>query len=372
MDRMRLVDHIGFTRREFIRTGAAVTGLALAGAAPAAVDRRCIFLWLTGGPSHIDTFDPKPDAPAEIRGPFRPIATRVPGFHVTELLPRIAERADLIAFVRSMHHDAVPIHETGQQLLQTGRLHLDGREHPHIGASLSELGYGPWAILPFGIGDTGVDMSHGQSAGPLPGKHGPRFNAGYHLSPEPALSRTTERYGPSRFGRACLRARQHIERDVRLCVVNMFDTVYDGPTWDCHADGAALNTGLDDVRDEVAPAFDAAYSALLDDLSGRGLLSSTLVVAAGEFGRTPRLNPRGGRDHWPGVWTVLLAGAGVRGGAIVGASDNIGAEPADRPVTPAELVATIYHALGVDPRLILPTPGGPQPLADAEPIHEVF
>src|SRR5438876_12389168 len=104
--------------------------------------------------------------------------------------------------------------------------------------------------------------------------------------------------------------------------------------------------------------FDRAYTALLGDLHQRGLLETTLVVAAGEFGRTPRLNPRGGRDHWPGCWTVLLAGGGVRGGAVVGASDAVGAEPADRPVTLPELTATIYHALGLDPQTCVPGPEG--------------
>jgi hypothetical protein len=349
-------------------------GLALAGAAPAvrpAVDRRCIFLWLTGGPSQLDTFDPKPDAPAHIRGPFRAIATRVPGLHVSELLPKIANRADQIAFVRSMYHDSAPIHETGQQLLQTGRLVRDGREYPHFCAALAALGFGTWAILPSEIGNTGVALSHGQTAGPLAGDHGPRHDPGCHVSSEPNLPRTMERYGGTPFGRACVRARQLVENDVRLCVVNMFDTVYDKPTWDCHADGATLNTTLHDVRDKVAPMFDAAYSALLEDLADRGLLSSTLVVAAGEFGRTPRLNSRGGRDHWPGVWTILLAGAGIRGGAVVGESDKHAAEPADRPVTPAELVATIYHTFGVNPKTLLTTPRGPLSIVEAAPIREL-
>ena len=300
---------ISLSRRNFLRQCAAAIP-----AAPALgrswhtdpkSDRRCIFLWLTGGPSHLDTFDPKPSAPANVRGPFRPIATRVPGIRVTELLPRMAVRADRIAFIRSMHHEAAPIHETGQQLLQTGRLCQDG-ECPHIGAILSAAGRGPWTILPMEVGDTGVDLSHGQTAGSLAAEHRPRYDSGCRLSDEPRLDRTMERYGRSRFGRACLRARQLIEEDARFCVVNMFDTVFAGPTWDCHADGARLNTTLDDVRSLVAPVFDAAYSALLDDLTDRGLLSSTLVVAAGEFGRTPWLNSRvggiTGRACGPSCW----------------------------------------------------------------------
>ena len=119
--------------------------------------------------------------------------------------------------------------------------------------------------------------------------------------------------------------------------------------------------------------FDLAYTALLDDLKQRGMLDNTLVVAMGEFGRTPQLNPRGGRDHWPGVWSVLFAGGGVRGGQVIGASDRTGAEPRDRPVSPAEVAATVYQGLGIDPGTRLTGPDGrPLPLIEAEPIHELF
>ena len=153
----------------------------------------------------------------------------------------------------------------------------------------------------------------------------------------------------------------------------MFETVFENLSWDCHADGGCLATTLEDYRDTVCPMFDRAYSALLVDLEQRGLLSTTLVVAMGEFGRTPQLNSRGGRDHWPGVWSILFAGAGIRGGQIVGSSDSLGAEPRDRPVKPAEVSATIYRALGVDPATLLPGPDGrPLPPADAAAIGELF
>ena len=307
------------------------------------VDRRCIFLWLTGGPSHIDTLDPKPDAPAEIRGPFRPIHTRVPGLYVSELLPHIADRADRIAFVRSMHHDEAPIHETGQQLLQTGRFCRE-QEQPHIGAVLTAMGRGPWTILPGPIGDTGVDLGHGQTAG----------NLGDDCQPKHAGL-------PGSFTTNCLDAVHRIERGERFVVVNSHTTVYDGESWDCHADGGRLNSSIRDYR-VIAPLFDLAYSAVLDRLEVRGLLDSTLVIAAGEFGRTTFINSRGGRDHWPGAWTVLLAGAGIRGGAVIGKTDKFGGEPIDRPVTPAEFVATIYQALGIDPR----------PLVDGKPMRELI
>ncbi|MGH7224594.1 MAG: DUF1501 domain-containing protein, partial [Gemmataceae bacterium] len=181
------------------------------------------------------------------------------------------------------------------------------------------------------------------------------------------------RYGRNTFGQSCLLARRLVEHGVRLATVNMFDTVFNTITWDCHADGGALATTLDDYRDILCPMFDRAYSALLDDLAERGLLENTLVVAMGEFGRTPLLNARGGRDHWPGVWSILFAGGGVRGGQVVGSSDRTASEPRDRPVTPAEVAATIYHALGIDCRTLIPgADGQPTPLVTASPIAELL
>jgi uncharacterized protein (DUF1501 family) len=182
-----------------------------------------------------------------------------------------------------------------------------------------------------------------------------------------------DRYGRNTFGQSCLLARRLVEAGVRLVTVNMFETVFDNLTWDCHADGGSLATTLDDYRRTLCPMFDAAYAALLDDLHQRGLAQTTLVLAMGEFGRTPELNPRGGRDHWPSCWTVLFAGAGVRGGQVIGASDAIGGEPADRPVRPAELAASVYYALGLDPATQLPGPEGKTiSLADAAPVMELF
>ena len=180
-------------------------------------------------------------------------------------------------------------------------------------------------------------------------------------------------YGMNTFGQSCLLARRLIEQGARLVTVNMFDTVFNQITWDCHADGASLPTTLEDYRATLCPMFDWAYTALLEDLSQRGLLKQTLVVAMGEFGRTPQLNPRGGRDHWPGVWSILFAGAGVRGGQIIGSSDALGGEPKDRPISPQEVAASIYHGLGIDPKTHLSGPANQSlPLADAEPIAELF
>jgi uncharacterized protein (DUF1501 family) len=369
----------GVTRREFLRTGplavagaATLAGPAVARPAPGG-DRRLIVLNLVGGPSQLDTFDPKPAAPAEVRGPFRPIRTAVPGVLVSELFPRLAARADRFALVRTVHHAAPPIHETGQQLLQTGRLCRDA-EHPHFGSVLSHrLGRSAgslpeFAILPGPLGSTGVSVSHGQSAGYLGPAHEPAYPP-FDLPPAPDADR--DRYGPGRFARDCLTARRLVERGVRCVTVNMCDTVFDTLSWDCHADGGSLATTLDDYRTTLGPMLDRALGTLLDDLAERGLLESTLVLATGEFGRTPRINPRGGRDHWPGAWTLLMAGAGVCGGAVVGATDRWGGEPADRPVTPAEVAATVYHTLGFDPAASLPGPGGSLPLADAGPIGEL-
>jgi hypothetical protein len=421
----------GLTRRDFLRAGAlgaGAVGLTLAdlaglNAADAGAGRSCILLLLVGGPGQLDTWDLKPHAPSEVRGPFRPRATNVPSVQVCEHFPRLAGMADCFALVRSVHHDAAPIHETGHQMMQTGRLCRGGREYPHYGAALSHLrgarseGVPPWVVLPTPLGNTGVSVGHGQSAGFLGPQHEPvilhgdpahpqdrpltaaaddahrTFDAGptpdaatlgafdklfspaakkaLDLGTEPESLRT--RYGGGTFGQACLLGRRLVEAGVRLVTVNMFDTVFNEITWDCHADGGALASTLDDYRDTLCPTFDAACASLLQDLSERGLLETTLVVAMGEFGRTPQLNPRGGRDHWPGCWSILLAGGGVRGGRVVGSSDRLGGEPRDRPASPAEVAASVYNALGLDPRTPLQGPDGQAvPLADAEPVWELF
>jgi uncharacterized protein (DUF1501 family) len=427
----------GLTRRDFLRVGslgAGAAGLSFANlptglAAGHGQGVNCILLFLVGGPSQLDTWDPKPYAPSDVRSPFRPIRTKVPGLHLCETFPQMAQMAERFAVVRSVHHVEAPIHETGQQLLQTGRLCRDGQEYPHYGAVLSHLrgqamsGLPSFVLVPGPMGNTGVNVSHGQGAGFLGARHEPFANPDEILLPpglDPArlhhryellaaideaqraldgsgspCSQTLHqlfastvrraydvaaepddvrrRYGSTTFGQSCLLARRLVEHGVRLVTVNMFDTVFGNVSWDCHADGGELSTTLDDYRDTVCPMFDRGYTALLEDLHQRGMLANTLVVAMGEFGRTPKLNPRGGRDHWPGVWSILFAGAGIRGGQVVGASDGIAAEPRDRAVTPAEVAATIYQALGVDLATVLSGPaGGHWPLVDAAPIYELF
>jgi hypothetical protein len=199
----------------------------------------------------------------------------------------------------------------------------------------------------------------------------PQARAAFDLSKEPTAVR--ERYGMNRFGQCCLLARRLIEGGVRFVTVNTFLTVFNEITWDIH--GSNPFTSIEGMRNIVAPMYDQAYTALLEDLSSRGLLEKTLVCNLAEFGRTPRVNPAGGRDHWPQCWTVYFAGGGVQGGRVVGASDRIGGVPAERPVEPAEVVATIYHSLGLDLESKLPGPQGrPFPLVDTgkHAIHELF
>jgi len=422
----------GMTRRGFLQTGGLGLGSlgmcrpgwdALAGVTQKS-DRAVILLLLVGGPSQLETWDPKPDAPAEIRGPFRSIATRCPGVRISEYLPRLASRLDRLALVRSVNHDAAPIHETGHQLLQTGRLCRGGEEHPHVGSVVARLkgatgGLPAFTVLPGPIQKTGIDISHGQSAGWLgpacdpfqlradpaavdfnPGaaldrsrsfldvaaKHDPTSARTLAQAGEPFLSglarnafdlekensRVRDAYGRTTFGQSCLLARRLVEAGGRVVTVNMFETVFNRATWDCH--GVAPFSTLDDYAHTLLPIFDRAFTALVDDLECHGRLETTLVVAAGEFGRTPRLNSEGGRDHWPGVWSVALAGGGVRGGQVVGSSDAQAGSPTERPVTPQDLLATVYQSLGIDRMQYLTRPDGQASalMEDGEPIRELF
>jgi hypothetical protein len=190
---------------------------------------------------------------------------------------------------------------------------------------------------------------------------------------EKETSKLRDRYGHTRFGQSCLMARRLIESGVRFVTVNMFETVFDEVTWDIH--GSRPFTDVQQMAKEVAPTFDMAYSALLEDLDDRGLLSTTMVIALGEFGRTPKINPAGGRDHHPGVWSILLGGGPLKGGQVIGESDELGYAPKSRPITPGEVAATLYRGLGLDPHKELPGPQNrPLPLAEysLKPIDELF
>lgn len=344
------MENSDFSRRDFLRTGAVAAGAATITATAAEASpgtgqaKRCILLMLVGGPSQLETFDPKPNAPADIRGPFRAIPTSVPGVQFGEQLPLLASLAHRFALIRTVYHDASEVHEAGLQLLQTGRLAAPGMDPPHIGSALAQRGSGPFVMLPARIGSLGLNVSHGQGAGSLGVACEPSVESAFtqHLS---AAQR--DRYGKTPFGDACARAVQRSEAGAGCVVVNMFDSVYDRVTWDCHADRRAFPSTLDDYRRTLCPMFDRATATLLEDLRERGMLDETLVVAMGEMGRTPKLNANGGRDHWTRCWSIMLAGGGVRGGAIIGASDALAAEPTQRPVSCAEVAATIRAALGL-------------------------
>jgi hypothetical protein len=355
------------TRRQFLATTAALPLAGVRPAAarpPAATADAVVFILMTGGPSQLDTFDPKPAAPADVRGPFRPISTRTPGVQVSELFPRLAAVSDKWSLIRSMTSDAPPVHEIGMQLVNTGRRFANGVEWPSAGAVLDHLLNEPHELTAWvtagGEPTAGGGLPTGFESGfPPNGLLYPTrpdavvrrfpFESGYRVASELVAGRS------------------------RFIALNMFPTVFDAPSWDCHADGGCLGTDLGDYRDTVAPLFDRAVSRLIADLHDRGLLERTLVVATGEFGRTPKLNSNGGRDHWTGCWSTLIAGGGVQGGRVVGRSDATAAEPADRPVTPAELVATVSHAVGIPADATIPGPDGePARVYNAEPVRELF
>jgi hypothetical protein len=444
----------GLTRRDFLEAGTlGAIGLSLADLlalqAQGAVDpkhdeRAVIMIFNLGAPSQLDCFDLKPDAPAEIRGPFNPIKTKAPGIEISEIFPRHAEHADKFSLVRSCYHTAAAVHDTGHQMMQTGRLFTGGVNTPHAGCALAYLrgrktDLPAHVVLPEPMGSTGGGLSHGQDAGFLgkandpfvlmadpskpdfkvpdllpPAKIGDarlerrrklrsivdetvsnfeasdnarlldsnfeaafrmmtssQARAAFDLNGEPQSVR--ERYGLNRFGQCCLLARRLIEAGVRFVTLNTFLTVFDEITWDIH--GSKPFTSIEGMRNIVAPMYDQAYGALLEDLTQRGMLANTLVCNLAEFGRTPRVNPAGGRDHWPQCWTVYFAGGGIQGGRVVGRSDRIGGVPAERPVEPAEIVATIYRSLGLNLETTLPGPQGrPFPLVDTgkHEIHELF
>jgi hypothetical protein len=396
----------GVSRREFLRYG----GLGVLGLSAAEIQARaeadgkgaraCIFLLLNGGPSHIDTLDPKPLAPSEIRGPFRSVSTAVPGVQFAETLPQLAQLADRFAVLRSMGHDAAPIHETGLQLVQAGRLAQRGVVPPSVGSIIACLlgrrrSFPPYVVLPGPLGSTGVQCWQGQGAGflgsgaeplsasgALPVAESPgdwsalehdRFRLALALDLRMEPESVRRRYGESEFASSCLTARRLVEQGVRFVTINMFDSLPGRITWDCHASLPSAPATLADYRNTICPDLDQSLSALITDLEQRGLLEETLIVATGEFGRSPRINDHGGRDHWPGVWSAILAGAGIAGGQVLGASDARGMAPAERPVAPSELSATVLAALGLDPQAQIALPAmGDVSLAEAEPIAELL
>ena len=444
----------GYTKRHLLTrgVGAILSGILGRFAAPCLATtstipsraKSVILIFNGGAPSHIDLWDPKPNAPSETRGPFSTIRTSVPGIHVSELLPKMAKRMHRLALIRSVHHQHSS-HNAGMHWANVGRpyrvdstlIHPSRTDLPGVGSLVGWLaqrdgfsaGVPPYVITPFPTCDSKLYITPGQDGACL----GPRFDPfvldddpnapafkvrdlsllaevskarfeervallgnieglsaplpsdsmreheifraraatllasgnsadAFDLSKEPEKVR--ERYGRHAWGQSHLLARRLVEAGTR------FVTTVNGPSiiWDTHKDN------FNSLRDRLVPPMEQAYAALLDDLEERGLLDSTLVVWMGEFGRTPKINADAGRDHWPGCYGVLIAGGGVRGGQVIGASDAIGALPTERAVSPADIHASMFAALGYDPASLSFTSsdGRPIPLTEGKVISELF
>jgi hypothetical protein len=403
-------------------------------AVPKNAIRSCILVFYYGGPSHLDTLDPKPNAPAEVRGQYRTIPTAVPGTRVCEHLPRTARVMNRVALVRGLHHP-MRNHNSAAAEVFTGRtpaggdqelLTDDPRGIPTLGSAVSfalgsRAGILPYVALPYtlynvvqlpgqtpgllggafdrfqvtgdpnspdfrlttfdGVSDLGEraallrGLDHSALPGPAARQAVSRDRALqllassdvrrlFDIQKEP--QRLRDRYGRHRLGQSLLLARRLVEGGVNFVAV--FDGQRNGQeaNWDSHEKLFARHG-------QLIPPADQALSALVEDLEARGLLDTTLVVALSEFGRTPKVNGSGGRDHWPDCYTALLAGGGVTGGAVYGSSDKIGAYPATDPVTPADVAATIFWRFGIDPATeVRDQTGRPFRLSEGEPIRPLF
>jgi hypothetical protein len=447
---------LGLSLADVLRAGDATSPLA--GAAPPLAAslgstfgkaKNVIYLWLQGGPPQHETFDPKPDAPADIRGPFRPIATNVPGIRFCELLPRTARHADKLAVVRSLS-TRDDNHDVSGYWLLTGYPYGPGSarqikptDWPYFGCLVKMLApsrklpalTSVWIpdtmrlndnVTPAGqtagfigkvwepvrfVGDPAAPDYHIEGLAldgeltrtrfdgrrGLLGRLDRALDRAGHSEPIDAWDRlsrhafdlvtsgkarvafdlskesdrTRDRYGRYTWGQSVLLARRLVEAGVRLVHVNWArdpgDSAVDNPMWDTHAQNA------DRLQDSLCPMFDVTFDALMSDLADRGLLGETLVVVIGEFGRTPRINKQGGRDHWGHVFSMAFAGAGVRGGQVIGASDRNGAYPVSDPIRGGDLTATIFHLLGIDPNGMFPDKAHrPHPLTKGEPIIQAL
>jgi hypothetical protein len=416
--------------------GGLVHGLRLQGAAasanaPLRKADSCILVWLDGGPTHYETFDPKPDAPAEIRGEFEPIATRIPGVHFSQHLTKLADIADKFSVVRSIRHNQGN-HGAGNHYMMTGappRIPVGCGAfvsfHPSLGSTTAHargngdglpsyfsmprmsrsggpnfLGaqFAPFVVaddpnranfrvrdvaLPAGLTDDRfsrrnelrglvdnlVRLSDKAAGDPVAGldqyyaqghKLVTSSNAQKAFDVAEETDAVREEYGRNSFGQRALLARRLVEAGVP------FITLYEGG-WDHHSD-------IFKSMNKRMPAVDNTVAALISDLERRGLLETTLVLVLGEFGRTPKINARGGRDHWSNAMSVLMAGAGIPGGTIVGATDRSGYSAVDRVLSPENFVSTVYTKLGIDPNQMLYTPQGrPTHLvSDPNPIAELM
>ncbi len=445
---MRTAENIGpLTRRRLLQVGGiGALGLSLPDLLRAGepsrlrTEKSCIFIVQYGGCSHLDSFDPKPDAPEGIRGPYKPIATTVPGVRLGELLPRLASLADRYTLVRSMTHGNGG-HDGGMHVCMTGHAqptaetpyfgsvmakvrpatrnvpsyvwvqNLAGDVQPRyltggfLGATYSPLRIGTDLDNPSapGFRVTAFDPPQDSSQARLTRRWdllnaldssdggmrrfqqravdlvaGPEARRAFDLEREPVPLR--ERYGRHPLGQNLLMARRLIEAGVRLVSVTAWagtpatEKFRNVQTWDMHGDGAGLGsmfgTGAFGLG-WALPNLDQAVAALLVDLETRGMLENTLVVLVGEFGRSPKI-VKAGRDHWPSCYTSLLAGAGIRGGQVYGASDVQGGYVRDCPITPERFGATLFHALGVPPETRLAADGFTRPASSGQPVLELF
>jgi hypothetical protein len=430
----------GLSRRNFVQAGLGALGLAQllraqqVTAAENNSAKQCIFIWMDGGPSHHETFDPKPNAPVEIRGEFDTIPTSVSGVDFSEHIPRTAKLMDRLTIIRSIaHHD--PGHGGGNHYLTTGRrtpikvaCGAKVSFHPSIGSVIAKehgaqdgippyvqfalpgplrsggpnfLGakYAPFYVannpnrpdfrmqdvtLPAGVTDrraqrrerlrqnvdslqritdaaakdpaVGLDSFYEQAVELITS---PQAKKAFDIHTESA--KTRDRYGRTMVGQQCLLSRRLVEAGVPFVIVQHAG-------WDHHG------TIFTYLKNRYLPIFDQAYSALIEDLDDRGMLDDTLVLALGEFGRTPKINKNGGRDHWPQAMSVAAAGAGVPRGQIIGATDSKGAAPSERRLSVEDFAATLFTKMGIDPRKIYHDAlGRPLPIVDGgKPIAELF
>jgi hypothetical protein len=366
----------------------------------------CILIFLNGGPSHLDMWDMKPAAPTEVRGEFKPIATTVPGIQLSEHLPRLAKQVHRSTLIRSAHHSVNNAHAAAVYTALTGHDRGDAtvaiganpNDFPAIGAVVGQerppaSPVVPYVSLPYmtkeGAGGPPQPGFFGGLLGrtrdplwvlrdpnaptfavpeldPAPdlpasrlgtrrdllrgvGELDPIQQKAFDLLTAPATQRafrlnlesdrTRDAYGRNIYGQSVLLARRLIEAGTRVACISWAPDA--NATWDTHG------KNFEALKTRLLPQLDAAVSSLLDDLVARGTFDRTLVVVMGEFGRSPKVNANAGRDHWNFCYGLMLAGGGVKGGHVFGASDKIGGRPSSNPVAPADVIATIYHCLGV-------------------------
>jgi hypothetical protein len=443
----RVVGGQGITRRSFVQAGV-LGGFGLGDLfraqaaqtfAPKVSDPAVILFWMSGGPGHMETWDPKPDAVSQIRGPFGAIPTNVPGVRFGELLPEEAKLMDKLAILRGVNHGTGD-HTKGNHWMLTGFEGPDFNKpdfmvqrRPSMGSAVAKLrgpnrpGLPPYAAVPHLRGGTDNFFHYaaylGRSFNPFdtdadPNKPGFRVRnlalpkdmpfdrledrkslraaldnytkaaderagvldphaerafsllsgkqaaAAFDIAAEP--DRVRDRYGRHTFGQSALLARRLVEAGVTFVTVNC-------EPWDHHGNGGRHKTA--EGAKLLIPPFDRAISALIADLIERGLYDRTLVVAMGEFGRTPRMNSDAGRDHWGNVFSVLMGCGSMRMGQVIGRSNPKGEYPADRPVSPQDVTATVFHHLGINAREVLFRDGLDRPTALVEtgqPVRELF